>query len=197
MQERDGFKSGLRSAEEVDDAHGDTHAQLVSLDVGHPRLGHLVGEREPALGARAGGQLQRGGVDIEEAANRLHAAQHGRSVARDHCDGPEDLQALPIRQAEPEVRAGQLLGGGLEHAGQGREGDERVLLAFGTGADIEARQEYRGVTAEFAHKSIAILERRQRLGGTWDLFRYPGIRSDSDMLTFGYKWRPWRELKVL
>src|SRR6185436_5947701 len=32
---------------------------------------------------------------------------------------------------------------------------------------------------------------------TWDLFRYPGIRSDSDMLTFGYKWRPWHERKVL
>ncbi len=40
-------------------------------------------------------------------------------------------------------------------------------------------------------------ERRERLGGTWDLFRYPGIRSDSDMLTFGYKWRPWHERKVL
>jgi monooxygenase len=53
------------------------------------------------------------------------------------------------------------------------------------------------VTAEFPNKSIAVLERRERLGGTWDLFRYPGIRSDSDMLSFGYKFRPWRELKVL
>ena len=53
------------------------------------------------------------------------------------------------------------------------------------------------LTAEFPHKTIAVLERRERLGGTWDLFRYPGIRSDSDMLTFGYKFRPWQELKVL
>jgi monooxygenase len=53
------------------------------------------------------------------------------------------------------------------------------------------------VTAEFPTKTIAVLERRERIGGTWDLFRYPGIRSDSDMLSFGYKWRPWRELKVL
>jgi monooxygenase len=53
------------------------------------------------------------------------------------------------------------------------------------------------VTAEFPTKTIAVLERRDRMGGTWDLFRYPGIRSDSDMLSFGYKWRPWRELKVL
>lgn len=46
-------------------------------------------------------------------------------------------------------------------------------------------------------KSFAILERRQFLGGTWDLFRYPGIRSDSDMFTFGYNFRPWTGGKVL
>ncbi len=46
-------------------------------------------------------------------------------------------------------------------------------------------------------KSFAILERRERMGGTWDLFRYPGIRSDSDMFSFGYQFRPWHELKVL
>lgn len=46
-------------------------------------------------------------------------------------------------------------------------------------------------------KSFAILERRQALGGTWDLFRYPGIRSDSDMFTFGYNFRPWTGGKVL
>ena len=46
-------------------------------------------------------------------------------------------------------------------------------------------------------KSFAILERRQSLGGTWDLFRYPGIRSDSDMFTFGYSFRPWTGAKVL
>ncbi|WP_417544709.1 flavin-containing monooxygenase [Marinobacter sp.] len=46
-------------------------------------------------------------------------------------------------------------------------------------------------------KSFTILERRQSLGGTWDLFRYPGIRSDSDMFTFGYNFRPWTGGKVL
>ncbi len=40
-------------------------------------------------------------------------------------------------------------------------------------------------------KSFVILENRERIGGTWDLFRYPGIRSDSDMLTMGYRFRPW------
>jgi len=40
-------------------------------------------------------------------------------------------------------------------------------------------------------KSYVILESRDAIGGTWDLFRYPGIRSDSDMFTFGYPFRPW------
>lgn len=42
-------------------------------------------------------------------------------------------------------------------------------------------------------KSFAILEGRERLGGTWDLFKYPGVRSDSDMSTLGYRFRPWKE----
>jgi monooxygenase len=46
-------------------------------------------------------------------------------------------------------------------------------------------------------KKVAILERRHAIGGTWDLFRYPGIRSDSDMFSFGYKFRPWNALQVL
>ncbi len=40
--------------------------------------------------------------------------------------------------------------------------------------------------------SYAVLERREASGGTWDLFRYPGVRSDSDMHTLGYRFRPWR-----
>ncbi|MFC7504422.1 FAD-dependent oxidoreductase, partial [Nocardioides sp. GCM10030258] len=46
------------------------------------------------------------------------------------------------------------------------------------------------ITSQHPGKTIAVLERRERLGGTWDLFKYPGIRSDSDMFTFGYKFRP-------
>ena len=42
-------------------------------------------------------------------------------------------------------------------------------------------------------KSYAILEARDAIGGTWDLFRYPGIRSDSDMFTLGYPFKPWRD----
>ncbi|WP_421843322.1 flavin-containing monooxygenase [Mycobacterium sp.] len=46
-------------------------------------------------------------------------------------------------------------------------------------------------------KSYAILEKRQAMGGTWDLFRYPGIRSDSDMHTLGFRFRPWTERKAI
>ena len=46
-------------------------------------------------------------------------------------------------------------------------------------------------------KTYAILEARDRIGGTWDLFRYPGIRSDSDMYTLGYGFRPWRDAKAI
>ena len=46
-------------------------------------------------------------------------------------------------------------------------------------------------------KRYAILEGRPRLGGTWDLFRYPGIRSDSDMHTLGYSFRPWTAAKAI
>jgi len=46
-------------------------------------------------------------------------------------------------------------------------------------------------------KSFVILEGRKAMGGTWDLFRYPGIRSDSDMYTLGYRFRPWRDAKAI
>jgi monooxygenase len=47
------------------------------------------------------------------------------------------------------------------------------------------------------NKSYAILEARPSMGGTWDLFRYPGIRSDSDMYTLGYNFKPWTNPKSI
>ena len=46
-------------------------------------------------------------------------------------------------------------------------------------------------------RSFVILEGRKAIGGTWDLFRYPGIRSDSDMYTLGYAFRPWTQAKAI
>lgn len=45
--------------------------------------------------------------------------------------------------------------------------------------------------------SFLILEGRENIGGTWDLFKYPGIRSDSDMYTLGYNFKPWKEQKAI
>lgn len=49
----------------------------------------------------------------------------------------------------------------------------------------------------FPSRSYAILEARDAIGGTWDLFRYPGVRSDSDMHTLGYRFRPWTQAKAI
>ncbi|GEP56332.1 flavin-containing monooxygenase [Reyranella soli] len=46
-------------------------------------------------------------------------------------------------------------------------------------------------------RTYAIVEARETSGGTWDLFRYPGIRSDSDMYTLGYSFRPWKDAKAI
>jgi monooxygenase len=60
----------------------------------------------------------------------------------------------------------------------------------GVGAACQLRQRH-------PRKSFVILEGRDAMGGTWDLFRYPGVRSDSDMYTLGYRFRPWRDAKAI
>ena len=54
----------------------------------------------------------------------------------------------------------------------------------GIGAAVQLQRDCPG-------SSFRVLESRECLGGTWDLFRYPGVRSDSDMHTLGYAFRPW------
>ena len=51
----------------------------------------------------------------------------------------------------------------------------------------------RYLRTEHPRKTFAIFEARAEAGGTWDLFRYPGVRSDSDLHTFGYEFKPWRD----
>ncbi|HEX3675042.1 MAG TPA: NAD(P)/FAD-dependent oxidoreductase, partial [Rhizomicrobium sp.] len=62
------------------------------------------------------------------------------------------------------------------------------LSGIGAGYHLQTRS---------PQKSYAILEGRDAIGGTWDLFRYPGIRSDSDMYTLGYSFRPWSGAKAI
>jgi cation diffusion facilitator CzcD-associated flavoprotein CzcO len=60
----------------------------------------------------------------------------------------------------------------------------------GIGAAVHLQRDCPGL-------DFAILEGRDAIGGTWDLFRYPGIRSDSDMYTLGYNFKPWEEAKAI
>jgi monooxygenase len=74
----------------------------------------------------------------------------------------------------------------------GRMATEHVdLLIVGAGlSGIGAGHQFH---AKFPRKTYAILEARHELGGTWSLFKYPGVRSDSDMHTLGYRFRPWTD----
>ncbi|MGV9827844.1 flavin-containing monooxygenase [Gordonia sp. NPDC003429] len=63
------------------------------------------------------------------------------------------------------------------------------ILIIGAGVSGLGAGHY--VTTLLPEKSFAILEGRDTIGGTWDLFRYPGIRSDSDLHTFGFAFKPW------
>jgi monooxygenase len=60
------------------------------------------------------------------------------------------------------------------------------------GAGLSGIGAARHLQSDCPGKTYAILEARHAVGGTWDLFRYPGIRSDSDMYTLGYSFRPWK-----
>ncbi|HEX4686862.1 MAG TPA: NAD(P)/FAD-dependent oxidoreductase [Nocardioides sp.] len=53
------------------------------------------------------------------------------------------------------------------------------------------------LTRSLPHTTYVVLEAREVSGGTWDLFRYPGVRSDSDMYTMGYRFKPWRHAEAL
>jgi len=87
-----------------------------------------------------------------------------------------------------------------ETASQGNESpnspaaDYDVLIV---GAGLSGIGVARYLEHEQPHKRYQILEAREKIGGTWDLFRYPGIRSDSDLHTYGYAFRPWTSEKAI
>jgi monooxygenase len=64
--------------------------------------------------------------------------------------------------------------------------DVLIIGAGLSGIDAAAH-----IAKAFPGRNYAVLEQRHELGGTWSLFKYPGIRSDSDMFTLGYSWKPW------
>lgn len=75
-----------------------------------------------------------------------------------------------------------------------KHSDIDVLIV---GAGISGLSAAAHLKQQCPDKRVAIIEAREALGGTWDLFRYPGVRSDSDMHTFGFRFKPWTDPKVL
>src|SRR5204863_1849064 len=111
--------------------------------------------------------------------------------------GPGQSALLRVAQArrdQTDARPGR-----GRHVGSGTRVDHSLdhvdVLIVGAGlSGIGAAYH---LQAKCPEKSYAILEARSRSGGTWDLFRYPGIRSDSDMYTLGYSFRPWENPKAI
>ena len=77
----------------------------------------------------------------------------------------------------------------------GRDVEHVDLLVVGAGlSGVGVAAQLR---RDFPGRSLAVVEARAAVGGTWDLFRYPGVRSDSDMFTLGYGFRPWRDRRAI
>ena len=72
-----------------------------------------------------------------------------------------------------------------------------VLDVIIVGAGISGINAAYRLQTELSSSSYTILESRGGIGGTWDFFRYPGFRSDSDLYTFGFSWRPWSQKKYI
>ncbi|MEZ5502254.1 MAG: NAD(P)/FAD-dependent oxidoreductase [Halioglobus sp.] len=75
--------------------------------------------------------------------------------------------------------------------------DSNFVDVLIVGAGLSGIGSARRLQRACPERSFTLLESRATLGGTWDLFRYPGIRSDSDMYTLGYSFKPWLDQKSL
>ena len=73
--------------------------------------------------------------------------------------------------------------------------DRVDVLIIGAGISGIGAAHY--LRSEQPSKTFTIVEARGAAGGTWDLFRYPGIRSDSDLHTFGYEFKPWTDKQAI
>ncbi|HST82934.1 MAG TPA: NAD(P)/FAD-dependent oxidoreductase, partial [Kineosporiaceae bacterium] len=80
-------------------------------------------------------------------------------------------------------------------AAAGTEPEHLDVIVIGSGISGIGAAYY--LQRDHPQRRYAILEARADSGGTWDLFRYPGIRSDSDLHTFGYEFKPWRDEKAI
>src|SRR6187200_3232718 len=85
----------------------------------------------------------------------------------------------------------------MEAARVESHGDVEHLDVLIVGAGLSGIGAARYLQNECPWASFVLFEARDVIGGTWDLFRYPGVRSDSDMYTLGYSFRPWKDAKAI
>ncbi len=69
------------------------------------------------------------------------------------------------------------------------------IVVIGAGLSGVGAAKY--LSSDFPDKKVLLLEGRDAVGGTWDLFKYPGIRSDDSVITYGYDFKPWLHEAVL
>ncbi|WP_349260606.1 NAD(P)/FAD-dependent oxidoreductase [Actinocrinis sp.] len=86
---------------------------------------------------------------------------------------------------------------GPEGAGERADETAEHFSVLIVGAGLSGVGAAHHLQSAFPGRSYTILESRDCIGGTWDLFRYPGVRSDSDMQTLGYRFRPWSQAKAI
>ena len=107
-----------------------------------------------------------------------------------------DALDLPIPFGQDALPAAKLATGRTSMNAIPLEADAATLDVLIVGAGISEIGAACHLSRELPQKSYAILEAREALGGTWDLFRYPGVRADSDLYTFAYAFKPWKSSKV-
>ena len=78
-----------------------------------------------------------------------------------------------------------------------KEEEEEHFDCLLVGAGISGLDAAYHIQKQASWATFAILERRGNLGGTWDFFKYPGLRCDSKMYTFGFYWKPWESVEPI
>src|ERR1700761_6365675 len=158
------------------------------------------GPDRPGTHPRADGGRVRGAPADHAGPGGRDNLPRGRPRQGPHPGRPRRLRLRPPGPGRPHAllrrdgAAGEAAPGGLAMTEPEMIEHRDVLIV---GAGLSGIGAAHHLQAAFPARTYAILEARDAIGGTWDLFRYPGVRSDSDMFTLGYRFRPWTEAKAI
>src|SRR5690242_900950 len=160
------------------------------------RAGPHGPDRPGALPGADGGRVRAVAADHPGQGGRDHLPRRGRGQGphpgrpgRLRLRRPDPDRAHPLLRRDGAAREATAAGDGMS-----MDDDVDVLIV---GAGLSGIGAAHHLQDAFPGRTYTILEARDAIGGTWDLFRYPGVRSDSDMFTLGYDFRPWTEAKAI